>query len=268
MDATRSSRSGSSASRIPQGNHGEDVKECYFYLDSTPTHSYAKALYKYPQAEFPYDHLVEENARRGKLEREYELQDTGLFDQGRYFDVFVEYAKAGPGRHLHPPHHLQSRAGAAPLHLLPTVWFRNTWTWGCTYEESCWLKPKLQQHGPTAISGAHATLGDFRFEIETPAPWLFTENETNNARSSRRPERLALCEGRVPRVRGPRAHGGGEPGGLRHEGGRALPAGCSRAGDGHAAHAAGRRGGSRAGDSGGGFGDFDGDLRRAHPGGG
>src|SRR5471030_262711 len=78
----------------PQGNHGEDVKECYFYLDSTPTHSYAKALYKYPQDEFPYEHLVEENARRGKDQPEYEIQDTGLFENGRYFDIFAEYAKA------------------------------------------------------------------------------------------------------------------------------------------------------------------------------
>ena len=165
----------------PQGNHGEDVKECYFYLDSTPTHSYAKALYKYPQAEFPYQDLVEENARRGKLDREYELQDTGLFDQGRYFDVFVEYAKPAPDDTCIRVTVCNRGPEAATLHLLPEVWFRNTWTWGCTYEESCWLKPRLQQQGAAAITGGHATLGDFRFEIETPAPWLFTENETNYA---------------------------------------------------------------------------------------
>jgi len=165
----------------PQGNHGEDVKECYFYLDSTPTHSYAKALYKYPHAEFPYADLVQENARRGKLDREYEIQDTGLFDEGRYFDLFVEYAKAGPDDTCIRLTVCNRGPDPAPLHLLPQVWFRNTWTWGCTYEESCWLKPKLQQHGPAAISGSHATLGDFRFEIETPTAWLFTENETNNA---------------------------------------------------------------------------------------
>ena len=164
----------------PQGNHGEDVKECYFYLDSTPTHSYAKALYKYPQGEFPYERLVEENARRSRTELEFELQDTGLFDDGRYFDVFAEYAKAGPDDTCIRITVWNRGPDAAALHLLPVVWFRNTWTWGCTYEESCWLKPKLQQHGPMAISGAHATLGSFRFEIETPAPWLFTENETNN----------------------------------------------------------------------------------------
>jgi hypothetical protein len=166
----------------PQGNHGEDVKECYFYLDSTPTHSYAKALYKYPQGEFPYEHLVEENARRGKDQPEYEIQDTGLFDEGRYFDVYVEYAKAGPDDTCIRLTICNRGPDAAPLHVLPTLWFRNTWTWGCTYEESCWLKPDMKVQSPTAIAGGQATLGDFRFEIETPAPWLFTDNETNNVR--------------------------------------------------------------------------------------
>jgi len=164
----------------PQGNHGEDVKECYFYLDSTPTHSYAKGLYKYPQAAFPYEELVAVNAQRGKLEREYEVQDTGVFGEGRYFDVFVEYAKAGPDDTCIRLTICNRGPEAAEVHVLPTVWFRNTWTWGCTYEESCWLKPKLQQQGAGAVTGAHATLGDFRFEIDTAAPWLFTENETNN----------------------------------------------------------------------------------------
>src|SRR5271170_3137712 len=154
----------------PQGNHGEDVKECYFYLDSSPTHSYAKALYKYPQAPFPYDDLIAENARRGKLKPEYEIQDTGIFDQGRYFDVFVEYAKAAPDDTCIRLTICNRGPDPAPLHLLPILWFRNTWTWGCTYEESCWLKPRLQQFGATAVTGSHATLGDFRFEIETPAP--------------------------------------------------------------------------------------------------
>ena len=163
----------------PQGNHGEDVKECYFYLDSTPTHSYAKALYKYPQAEFPYDHLIQENARRGKLATEYEIQDTGLFDQGRYFDIFAEYAKAGPDDTCIRITVCNRGPDAAPLHLLPTLWCRNTWTWGCTYEDSCWTKPNLRFNGPNSIAGSQATLGDFRFEIETPAPWLFTENESN-----------------------------------------------------------------------------------------
>ncbi len=104
----------------PQGNHGEDVKECYFYLDSTPTHSYAKALYKYPQAEFPYERLVEENARRGKLEREFEILDTGIFDEDRYFDVFAEYAKAAPDDICIRVTVCNRGPEAAPLHLLPT----------------------------------------------------------------------------------------------------------------------------------------------------
>jgi hypothetical protein len=166
----------------PQGNHGEDVKECYFYLDSTPTHSYAKALYKYPQGEYPYGEMVSVNASRGKLEREFEIQDTGLFDQGRYFDVFAEYAKAGPDDTCIRITLCNRGPDAATIHLLPTLWFRNTWTWGCTYGETCWLKPRIQQAGPNAVTGGHATLGDFRFEIDTPAPWLFTENETNNVR--------------------------------------------------------------------------------------
>ena len=114
-----------------EGNHGEDVKEYYFYLDSTPTHSYMKFLYKYPQAAFPYARLVEENRRRGKRELEFELIDTGIFDDDRYFDVFVEYAKAGPDDILDSHRGDQSRPRSrADLHLLPTVWFRNTWSWG------------------------------------------------------------------------------------------------------------------------------------------
>src|SRR5581483_10329562 len=136
----------------------------------------------YPQAAFPYEDLLETNARRGKLEREYEIQDTGIFDQGRYFDIFAEYAKAGPDDTCIRLTICNRGPEAAPLDVLPTLWFRNTWSWGCTYEESCWLKPRLQQHGPAAIDGAHATLGEFRFEIDLPAPWLFTDNETNNAR--------------------------------------------------------------------------------------
>src|SRR5690349_6675760 len=112
-----------------EGNHGEDVKEYYFYLDSTPTHSYMKYLYKYPQAEFPYARLVEENRRRGKQEPEYELLDTGVFDEDRYFDVVVEYAKATPEDILVRISVSNRGPDAAPLHLLPTIWFRNTWSW-------------------------------------------------------------------------------------------------------------------------------------------
>src|SRR5579859_4462746 len=112
-----------------EGNHGEDVKEQYFYLDSTPTHSYMRMLYKYPQAEFPYARLVEENRRRGKELPEFELLDTGVFAESRYFDVFVEYAKAGPEDLIIKIGATNRGPDAATLHLLPTLWFRNTWSW-------------------------------------------------------------------------------------------------------------------------------------------
>src|SRR5581483_8123880 len=113
----------------PEGNHGEDVKECYFYLDATPTHSYLKGLYKYPQGEYPYAQLVEENRRRGRGAPEFELLDTGVFDQDRYFDVFAEYAKASPNDVLVRITVENRGPDAAPLHVLPTLWFRNTWSW-------------------------------------------------------------------------------------------------------------------------------------------
>src|SRR5262249_20610797 len=113
-----------------EGNHGEDVKECYYYLDSTPTHSYMKMLYKYPQAQFPYTRLVEENRRRGKDDGEFELIDSGIFDDNRYFDIFVEYAKAGPDDILVCISAVNRGPQAAPLHILPTLWFRNSWSWG------------------------------------------------------------------------------------------------------------------------------------------
>jgi hypothetical protein len=125
-----------------EGNHGEDVKEYYFYLDSTPTHSYMKFLYKYPQAEFPYTRLVEENRRRGKADPEFELLDTGVFDENRYFDVTVEYAKASPEDILIRIRATNRGPDAAPLHLLPTIWFRNTWSWGYFDE-----RPTLKQIG-------------------------------------------------------------------------------------------------------------------------
>src|ERR1700675_2253506 len=118
-----------------QGNHGEDVKECYYYLDSTPTHSYMKCLYKYPQAEFPYARLIEENRRRTRADPEFELLDTGVFDQDRYFDVMVEYAKADEDDILIRITVTNRGPDAAPLHLLPTVWFRNQWSWGRTVEK-------------------------------------------------------------------------------------------------------------------------------------
>ncbi|MFZ0802023.1 MAG: glucosidase, partial [Terriglobales bacterium] len=123
-----------------EGNHGEDVKECYFYLDSTPTHSYMKYLYKYPQAEFPYTLLVEENRRRDKSQPEFELLDTGIFDDNRYFDVFVEYGKADTEDILIKITVANRGPEAANLRLLPTVWFRNTWSWGSSRR-----RPELHQ---------------------------------------------------------------------------------------------------------------------------
>jgi hypothetical protein len=114
----------------PEGNHGEDVKEAYFYLDSTPTHSYLKALYKYPQTEFPYERLIRANRERSKAEPEFELTDTGVFDDHRYFDVFAEYAKADTDDVLVRITVANRGPEAATLHLLPTLWFRNTWSWG------------------------------------------------------------------------------------------------------------------------------------------
>jgi hypothetical protein len=126
----------------PQGNHGEDVKECYYYVDSTPTHSWMSAMYRYPQARYPYDELIAENARRGRQQPEFELADTGVLAAGRYFDVCIEYAKAGPNDILIAITAANRGPEAAPLHLLPTLWFRNTWSWGC-HHEGCWIKPRI-----------------------------------------------------------------------------------------------------------------------------
>jgi hypothetical protein len=169
----------------PEGNHGEDCKECYFYLDSTPTHSYMKALYKYPQTEFPYDRLVAENQRRGKLDPEFELADTGAFDDG-YFDVFVEYAKAAPDDVLVRITAANRGPAPAALHLLPTLWFRNTWSWGCAHE-GCWPKPYIRRAQDGLLLCHHATLGRFRFAADaieggSGPTFLFTENETNAAK--------------------------------------------------------------------------------------
>jgi hypothetical protein len=170
----------------PEGNHGEDVKEVYFYLDSTPTHSYLKALYRYPQAEFPYDRLLRENRGRGRLEPELEVLDTGVFDDGRYFDVLAEYAKAGPDDLLVRITVTNRGPDTAPLDLLPTLWFRNTWSWGCRHE-GCGIRPSLRALGADAIRAVHETLGAFRL-VAGPGPaavvpeQLFTENETNAAR--------------------------------------------------------------------------------------
>jgi len=159
-----------------EANHGEDVKEYYFYLDSTPTHSYMKYLYKYPQREFPYRNLVETNRSRSREELEYELLDTGVFDDDRYFDVFVEYAKADPEDLLIRITVHNRGPEVAQLHLLPTLWFRNTWSW-----EKDTVKPSLRQveHG---IRASSAQLGELTLDCEENPELLFTENESNAGR--------------------------------------------------------------------------------------
>ena len=164
-----------------EGNHGEDVKEYYFYLDSTPTHSYMKYLYKYPQSEFPYARLVEENRRRGKRDLEFELVHTGVFDQDRYFDVFVEYAKGSPEDVLIRIEAINRGTEATELHLLPTVWFRNTWSWNLDPQ-----RPRLMRGEPVEgiipIELHHSYYGKRWFYCEGNPETLFTENETNNRR--------------------------------------------------------------------------------------
>jgi hypothetical protein len=137
-----------------EGNHGEDVKEYYFYLDSTPTHSYMKSLYKYPQQEFPYRDLLETNRRRSKEDFEYELLDTGIFDADRYFDVFVEYAKADPEDILIRISVHNRGSETAQLHLLPSLWFRNTWSW-----DKDATKPTIRQVEKGSVLASHAQLG-------------------------------------------------------------------------------------------------------------
>jgi hypothetical protein len=162
----------------PEGNHGEDVKELYYFLDATPTSSYLRALYKYPHAEFPYSRLVDENARRGKADREFEIEDTGVFDDRRYWDVFVEYAKAGPDDILIDITVANRADVAATLHVLPQLWLRNTWSWGRTgegYDKA----GSIELATATAVRVGQPTLGHFRMECEGKADWLFTDNETN-----------------------------------------------------------------------------------------
>jgi hypothetical protein len=172
-----------------EGNHGEDVKEYYFYLDSTPTHSYMKYLYKYPQGAYPYDELVRTNRDRKRQEQEYELLDTGVFDQDRYFDVFVEYAKGAPEDILIQITVWNRGTEPAVLHLLPTLWFRNTWSWGGEAP-----RPLLRQVAPGVVAASHPDLGERFLYAEGATALLFTENETNT-------ERLVNVTNRTPYVK-------------------------------------------------------------------
>jgi hypothetical protein len=169
-----------------EGNHGEDVKEYYFYLDSTPTHSYMKYLYKYPQSAYPYDDLVRTNRQRTRDEMEYELLDTGVFNDDRYFDVFVEYAKAGPEDILVRITAANRGPDAAELHLLPTLWFRNDWAPWIAESSRAAEKPNLKQieaaAGTSAVAAKHPLLGEFILSCEGEVPLLFTDNTTNYER--------------------------------------------------------------------------------------
>jgi hypothetical protein len=166
-----------------EGNHGEDCKEYYFYLDSTPTHSYMKMLYKYPQTAYPYEDLVEKNHARTRLQQEYELIDTGVFDKDKYFDVFVEYAKADPEDILVRITVENRGPDAATLHLLPTLWFRNVWG-----RDKAMAKPELRRQNGTSeesvVVARHEALGQFFLHCEGDVPLLFTDNESNEKRLS------------------------------------------------------------------------------------
>ncbi len=164
-----------------EANHGEDVKEYYFYLDSTPTHSYTKYLYKYPQNEFPYLNLIDTNRRRSRTDPEYELIDTGIFDHDRYFDVFVEYAKASPTDILIQINICNRGPAEGVIHVLPTLWFRNFWTWWPEQPKPS-LRDASEKNGVSAIVATDAFLGDYYLHCEGNACLLFTENETNSCR--------------------------------------------------------------------------------------
>lgn len=167
-----------------EGNHGEDVKELYYYIDNTPTHSYMKMLYKYPQQEYPYSWLVEENKRRSKTEPEFELIDTGIFDEDKYFDVFIEYAKAAEDDILIKITVHNRGNEAASLNVLPTIWYRNTWAWG--YDEYEY-KPEMMSSNDTNILIPHQYFQDYTLyfqkeDADKTLPLLFCENETNSQR--------------------------------------------------------------------------------------
>lgn len=176
-----------------ESNHGEDVKEYYFYLDSTPTHSYMKYLYKYPQVSFPYEDLVETSGKRGRNEAEYELLDTGVFDEDRYWDVYVEYAKASPEDIL-IQYTIHNRGPeAAELHLLPTLWYRNRWSWQEQVEKPV-LRESAASGSGRGIEAIHGKLGNYFLHLEGNPDLLFTENETNTQLLSGQPNRTPFVK--------------------------------------------------------------------------
>ena len=182
-----------------EGNHAEDVKECYFYLDNTPTHSYMKYLYKYPQKAFPYEDLLAETRRRGRGQPEYELTDTGVFDENRYFDVVVEYAKGSPEDILVRIEVANRGPEAAELHVLPTMWFRNTWSWGRGDP-----RPELHAVSDSDIELNEPQYGRRWLRAGGSPELLFTENETNTRKLFGYVDGGRLREGRDPRGGDPR----------------------------------------------------------------
>ena len=166
-----------------EGNHGEDIKDYYFHIANTPTHSFMRGLYKYPQQRFPYEQLLEENHRRSRTEPEYELVDTGIFDQSRYFDVFIEYAKAGPDDIAIRIRAINRGPDPAPLTLLPTLWLRNTWSWGYPDEH----EQPMQLVGDEVNACVGGGLGTYRLACAAEGDWIFTDNETNTERLFQQP---------------------------------------------------------------------------------
>src|SRR5205807_5068285 len=158
----------------PQGNHGEDVKELYWYLDNTPSHSYMRMLYRYPQTRFPYEELVSSNAARSRAEPEFELWQTNALAENRYFDIEISYAKATPDDIMIRATAINRGPESATLHFLPTIWFRNTWSWGHDAR-----KPSLREDTPAMIEARHDGLGSFELHCENAEKFLFTENESN-----------------------------------------------------------------------------------------
>jgi hypothetical protein len=172
-----------------EGNHGEDVKEMYYYLDGSPTHSYMKMLYKYPQKPYPYADLLNENIRRTRKDPEYEIMDTGIFDADEYFDVFVEYAKVDQEDILLRVTAYNRGPASAPLHIMPTCWFRNTWSWGIDP-----YKPHMRYNGEESLQIEHRDLGNFKLYAQSPDDWLFCENETNSRRLYRFDDHNPYCK--------------------------------------------------------------------------
>ena len=206
-----------------EGNHGEDVKEYYFYLDSTPTHSYMKYLYKYPQSEFPYAQLVEENRRRGKRDLEFELIHTGIFDEDRYFDVFVEYAKGSPDDVLIRIEAINRGPEAAELHLLPTVWFRNTWSWNAEPQRP-WLRRGEPVEGIIPIELHHSILRQTMALLRREPGDAFHRERDQQSPSLRRGQRFILRQGWNQRLHRAWRERGGECRRRGNESGRPLSA--------------------------------------------